>query len=211
MDLTIEDFEITRLVCTFDFEPRPELMDMRATLAHLYMDEFPSWDLSNPLKLNIKSIDEIRIITINFHQWGYALQADWNVELFIKEVVQRLKPFCEFTKIQDFERIGLRIFYNLTLEDVNVEKPEFPLLTNYFDIPGMQDESISDLIHYNVSMQREGKRDVITLGQHREGKQYCLRPDLNSHDYGEINFGEAETKLNEAYQRLIARFQNYLK
>lgn len=209
--LTIEDFEITQLACTLDFEPRPELMDKRATLAKLYMNGFPSWNLSDPLKLSMKSTDEIRIIIINFHQWGYALQADLNIELFVKEIIQYLNPFCEATKIQHFERVGLRIFYNLTLDEVDVEPPEFPSLTDYFDIPGMHDERISDLIHYQVSTQRSGKRSVLNLGQNRDGRQYFLRPDLNSHDYGKITAENIEATLLAAHQRLIAWFQKYMK
>lgn len=212
-NLTIEDFEITQLICTLDFERQIELMDKRGFFLKIYMDEFPIWDLSDPLALHMKSTSGNQTISINFNmaQWGYALQSDSNVDQFIIQTIKYMRSFCETVNIHQFNRVGLRILFNLKLEKIDVKPPEFPRLADYFDFPGVQDIRLSDLIHYQVSTQSEGKRDVLIFGQSRESSQYFLRPDLNSHDYGDISAEHVESILRSAYRRLISRFQKYLK
>lgn len=211
--LTIEDFEITRVICTVDFNPNFTLMDMRMRLAGVYAQEFSQMNFSDPLALRLKSLDGSKEISISINQWGYVLHLCASVEKFIPEAIDHLQKFCECSKVNTFNRIGLRIFYNFPLEDVNCTHPEFPRLSNYFNIPGIEDEKIADIIHYNVSAQQGGKRDILTFGQNysKEENQYFLRPDLNSHDYGIITVDKVKTTLLAAYQRLISRFKKYLK
>ncbi len=210
--LTIDDFEIMHIICTVDFEQCLSLMDKRFELVEPYVERgFTQMIFPDPLVITVKTEDGLKEISIRMNQWGFVSRSCSLVEEFIEEAVNYLRLFSECSKIDKLNRVGLRIFYNYPLEEIECSPPEFPRLTDFFNIPGVEDERLADLIHYNVSTQREGRRDVLTLGQNREGRHYFLRPDLNSHDYGEFTIDEVAEVLTNAYKRLLDRFKGYLK
>jgi len=210
--LSIDDFEIIKIDCLVNFGFKPSIMDKRFQFVEEFAQEFPEISYTElPPMLSVRSAGGERSITIRADRWEYSSRSLESIEDFADQVIDYLRRFCEITQIKEFEGIGLRVNYNHLLESVQCSPPEFPYLKDFFDIPGIEDERIADLIHYNVSVQRAGKRFALTLGQFREKEIYFLRPILELYEFHSLGLDNVKDKLIDFYRSLVKGFERYLK
>ena len=210
--LGIDDFEVTSVVSTVDFELKLSLMDQRFSIIEAFILDFPQYRfIELPPILNLRSVEGERAIAISVNRWEYTSRAFETIEDFASETETYLSSFGKITEINAFSKIGLRINYSYLLRDIECVPPEFPYLKAFLDIPGADDKRISDLIHYNVSVQREGKRRIFTIGQVREGETYFLRPTIEALEFGDISLNLVKEKLMNFYQLLQEDFEKFFR
>ena len=193
------------IVCTLDYPPQLKVIDKKGEIISFFIKELPHYTIVDDNKFQIYSADRKRSIIVTLEKYGYATQIFDTIEAFAQKIYEYSKNIMPIIEIGNFTRVGVRIFYEIELQEYG----EYPPLKKYYDIPGINDERLNDLIHYQVSFEAQQQRIVITLGQNKRDNRILLIPDIHGILYKETSIEMLCDTIKRLYHDAHQKYEQF--
>jgi hypothetical protein len=210
MQLDIEYLQ--RAILTVDYESAPRLFDQQGELMSLFVSELPQlslgFDQTTKSFLRMQSGAGDRSLHIGFAQFTYFADRLRTLDVFTQAAAGKTRTFLSATSIEPLTRLGIRLIYRIP-----VEFKRFVPLSTWYDIPGIQDPRISEpeLIHYQINLQEEHNRIIITFGQQSERDHFYRTIDLHHQYFGEVKVEKLEDTISHFMNVLLDKYKGFQK
>lgn len=198
-------FTLKNIACTLDYKPQPMVIDKKGELISLFSDELPNYTIEALDKVKMENADKTWGIVVTPHQCGQVSSIFNDIESFTNQVSEYVKRLMPIINRDSFIRVGIRAFYELKISDAG----EFRPLQSHADIPGIDDERLANLIHYQVAFEAQKRRIVITLGQNKRGNDIFFTPDIHGIDFHEITISSLRDTLKELYHSAYDKYKEF--
>jgi len=203
---------LQRVLLTVDYNPAPELFDQEGKLISLFVGELPQFSLgfdqATKSFLRMQSDTGDSNLHIGLAQFTYFSDRQETLDIFTRAAVGKARTFLSCTNIGPLTRLGIRLVYRIPVE-VN----QFVSLSTWYDIPGIEDPRISelDLIHYQINLQEEHNRIIITFGQQSERVHFYRTINLHHQYFGEVKVEELEDTISHFINVLLDKYKRFQK
>lgn len=203
--MELSKFTLKNIVCTLDYEIQLRMIDKKGEIISLFAEELPHYTIVDLNQVKMESADKTWNIVVTPNRYGQVSQVFDNIESFTNQVHKCVERLMTVLDRDSFTRVGIRAFYELKLSEAG----EFLPIKNYFDIPGIDDKRLADLIHYQVSFETQKQRTVITIGQNRRGSEIFLVPDIHGITFRNIPISSLCDTLKELYHSAHEKYKGF--
>jgi len=195
---------LKNIACTLDYKIQPTMMDKKGEIIAHFIEDLSSYEILSENRLKMEDTNKTWNIVVEPNRYGQVSKKFDNIENFSKQVYKYAEVLMNVLEIQSFTRIGVREFHEIKLSDDG----EFRPLKNYFDIPGIETH-LNGLIHYQVSLEIQKQRIVITLGQNKRENEIFLIPDINGMTFHEISISELCSTIKKLHNSAHEKYNDF--